>query len=508
MPAEPTPNHLGDDEHLKVLGYDGSFNRSMSLWANFALGFTYLSPLVGVYSLFATALAVGGPPSIWWIVIVGAGQLLVSLVFGEVVSQYPIHGGIYPWARRLWGRRYAWMAAWVYIWAMIVTITAVAEFGAGFVASLFSVELTPAVNLTITLGLLLVAFVFNFSGTKTLARVAQIGLAAELVGVIGLGLYLLIFQRKQEFSVFFDTMGVEGDGSYAAAFMGAALAGLFLFYGFEACGDVAEEVANPARRIPRAMVLTILVGGVSALFSFGGYVLAAPNLEEIVAGGDVDPIPGILEATLGPVGAKLFLVIAITAFISCVLSLQAAASRLLYSFARDGMIPGHTWLAKVSPRNKVPTNALIVACTVPALISVLIFFNDGLLLPVTSFAVLGIYVAFQMVVLASLRQRLTGWKPAGPFTLGRLGLVVNVAALAYGVFAMILLATPGSSGDFFTDWVVLIGLGIVVVSGALYLVIARPDRKSDAPAGDAIAVADEIRTRTGAVPAADATTVH
>lgn len=498
MSQESTrPGQLGDGEHLEVLGYEDSFNRSMSLWANFALGFTYLSPLVGVYSLFAVALTIGGPPSIWWIVIVGAGQLLVSLVFGEVVSQYPIHGGIYPWARRLWGRRYAWMAAWVYIWAMIVTITAVAEFGSGFVASLFDLELTPGVNLAITLGLLLLAFVFNFSGTKMLARVAQIGLAAELIGVIGLGLYLLIFQRKQEFSVFFDTMGVEGDGSYAAAFMGAALAGLFLFYGFEACGDVAEEVENPARRIPKAMVMTILVGGVSALFSFGGYVLAAPDLGSIVAGEDADPIPGILEATLGPVGAKIFLVVAITAFISCVLSLQAAASRLLFSFARDGMVPGHRWLAKVSPRNKVPTNALIVACTVPAVISVLIFFNDGLLVPVTSFAVLGIYVAFQMVVLASLRQRTKGWRPAGPFSLGRLGVVVNVLALAYGVFAIYLLAKPGESGDVFTDWVVLIGLGVVAISGLLYLLVARPDRKSDAPEGDAIAVAERLRARRG-----------
>ena len=221
----------------------------------------------------------------------------------------------------------------------------------------------------------------NFTGTKWLARVARIGLAAELIGVIGLGLYLLIFQRKQEFSVFFDTMGVEGDGSYLTAFIGAALAGLFLFYGFEACGDVAEEVENPARRIPKAMILTILVGGVSALFSFGGYVLAAPDLQAIVSGEDADPIPAILESTLGPVGAKLFLVVAITAFLSCVLSLQAAASRLLFSFARDGMIPGHRWLSKVSATSKVPTNALIVACTVPALIAVLVWLNADLLVP-------------------------------------------------------------------------------------------------------------------------------
>lgn len=497
MSATPPEARLADDEHLSVLGYEGKFDRSMSLWANFALGFTYLSPLVGVYSLLALALSTGGPPSIWWIVIVACGQLLVSLVFGEVVSQYPIHGGVYPWARRLWGRRYAWMAAWVYIWAMIVTITSVAEFGAGFITSLFGIELTPETTLFTGLGLLLFALAINFSGTKWLARIARIGLAAELVGVIGLGLYLLLFQRKHEFSVFFDTMGTEGDGLYLPVFLASALAGLFLFYGFEACGDVAEEVEDPARRIPRAMMMTILVGAVSALFSFAGYVLAAPDLEGIVAGEIADPIPAILESTLGTVGAKVFLVVTVLAFVSCVLSLQAAASRLLYSFARDGMLPGHTWLSKVSERSKVPTNALIVACTVPALICVLIYFNDGLLVPVTSFAILGIYVAFQMVVLAALRQRFKGWKPAGPFSLGGLGVVVNVAALAYGVFAIILLAKPDSGGTFFQNYVVLIGLTVVLVSGLLYLFIARPDRKSTAPEGDAREVAAEIRHRTG-----------
>ncbi len=500
MSPKPRAAQLSDSEHLSTLGYEDSFHRSMSLWANFALGFTYLSPLVGVYSLFALALSTGGPPSIWWIVIVGCGQLLVSLVFGEVVSQYPIHGGIYPWARRLWGRRYAWMAAWVYIWAMIVTITAVAEYGSGFLASLFGIPADPTTGLLLTLGLLVLALLINFSGTAWLARVARIGLAAELVGVVGVGLYLLIFQRKHDFSVFFDTMNVQGTGSYAAAFFGAALAGLFLFYGFEACGDVAEEVENPARRVPLAMRMTILVGGVSALFSFGGYVLAAPDLAKIVSGKDTDPIPGILTATLGPVGEKIFLVVAVTAFISCVLSLQAAASRLLFSFARDGMIPGHRWLAKVSPRSKVPVNALIVACSVPALIAVLVWVDAAFLTSVTAFAVLGIYVAFQMVVLAALRQRLKGWRPAGPFSLGRAGLVVNIVALGYGVFAMVLLSLPGSSGNPWADWVVLIGLGIVLGAGLLYLFLARPDRTSTAPEGDAIPVAEQLRLRTASMP--------
>lgn len=487
---------LGDAEHLAVLGYEGTYQRSMSLWGNIALGFTYLSPLVAVYSLFAYSLSIGGPPSVFWIFIVGAGQLLVALVMGEVVSQFPIAGGIYPWSRRLWGKRYAWMAAWIYIWAMIVTITSVAEYGTGFVASLLGVAVTPETTLLIAVGLLVVALLLNLGGTQTMTRVARIGLAAELAGVVGLGLYLLIFQRKNDFSVFFDSFG-KGDGDYMSAFVGAALVGLFMFYGFEACGDVAEEVADPSRRVPRAMYLTILVGGISALMSYVGYVLAAPDLASIVSGENTDPIPGILESTLGVVGAKIFLVIACTAFVSCVLSLQAASSRLLHSFARDGMLPGSKWLAKISPRTQVPTNALLVSSFVPMLICVVVYFRPESLVQVTAFAVLGIYISFQAVVLASLRQRFKGWKPAGAFSLGRAGIVVNIAALVYGIIAIYLLLTPGTSGDFVTDYIAWIGLGVVVAIGALYMYFARPDKRSTAPEGDAIDVANKIRGRVG-----------
>lgn len=492
VPDAPRPR-TADDEQLAALGYTGEFERGMGLWSNMALGFTYLSPLVGVYSLWAFSLSIGGPPAIWWIVIVGIGQLLVALVFGEVVSQYPLAGGIYPWTRRLWNRRYAWTVSWIYIWAVVVTITAVAEFGGGFVAALFGIDATPGVVLWTAIGLLAIALIANVSGTRTLARVAKIGLAAELIGVVVLGLYLLLFQRKQPFSVFFDTMGAGGE-AYAVAFLAAALSGLFLFYGFEACGDVAEEVSDPTRRIPKAMILTILVGGVSGFLSYAGYVLAAPDLEAIVAGEDADPIPGILESSLGTFGSKVFLVITVTAFVSCVLSLQAAGSRLLYSFGRDRMLPGSRWLAHLPARHAVPINALVVVTVVPMVICLYVFLRPDSLARVTAFAVCGIYIAFQAVVLAALRQRLKGWRPAGLWNLGAWGLVVNVAALGYGVFAIYLLIRPGDTGVFLDDWIVAVGVGIVAGSGLLYLLIARPDRHSEGvPEGDAIEVAQLLR---------------
>src|ERR1700726_586551 len=164
-----------DAAQLRALGYTSKFDRTMTELENFSLGFTYLSPVVGVYSLFAFALAAGGPPMFWWYLLVGIGQMFVCLVFGEVVSQFPISGGLYPWARRLVGKRWAWMAGWVYLWALLVSIAAVATGGAPFVAQLLGFAPTPAATTFIALCMIVIATLCNVSGTRLLARVAMFG---------------------------------------------------------------------------------------------------------------------------------------------------------------------------------------------------------------------------------------------------------------------------------------------------------------------------------------------
>ncbi|MDF2825598.1 MAG: amino acid permease, partial [Mycobacterium sp.] len=372
------------------------------------------------------------------------------------------------------------------------------QFAIPFLANLFHLPSTPIAGLLIALGLLAVAFALNSTGTRTLATVARIGFYCELIGVVALGLYLLLFERKNSFGMLFDSMGVAGSEPYLYAFMLAALVGLWQFYGFEACGDVAEEVKDPERRIPLAMILTIVIGLVAAVIAYAGFILAAPNLQDIVDGNVADPIPEIVRASTGDWGMTLLLVVAATIFLSAVLSQQAALSRLLYSFARDDMLPGSRWLAKlheeVGGSGAVPRNAMIVSCCAPMVISVWLYFKPESIAQVTAFAVLGIYVCFQMVVLAALRQRLKGWRPAGPWSLGGAGLLVNVAALIYGVVAMILLALPGDASLNFIDrWIVVIGLVVVLVVGGVYMLTARPYGSSDAPEDDALEVAERLR---------------
>jgi amino acid transporter len=414
----------------------------------------------------------------------------VALVFAEVVAQFPVAGGIYPWARRLIGRRWAWITGWIYGWALIATIASVSTGAVLFVGSLFGFSPTRFTTVLIAGGLMVMCLLINLAGTKVLGRVAMAGFAAELIGALFVGFYLLLFERNQDFSVFFDTLGTEGDGSYLGAFLAASLLGLYLFYGFEACGDVAEEVPDPGRTIPKAMRRTIYIGGAAAIFVTAALILAQPDFNAILSGENADPVGSVFSDVFGSVGSKLVTIIVLISFVSCLLSLQAAASRLMYSYGRDRMVFASDALSRFSPTRHVPPIALTVAAVVPAVIvAIAEIISESALLRVISFASAGIYIAFQMVVLAALIARSRGWIPSGKFTLGRYGWAVNIAALIYGVGGALNLAWPRGGDDvaWSDKWIVVIGCAIVVGVGLAYMLLGRPYERSEAPSGDAVA---------------------
>ena len=478
--------HDEDAAQLAALGYTSHFKRDMSQWANVSLGFTYLSPVVATYTLFAFALTTGGPPMLWSFVIVGAGQFLVALVFGEIVSQYPVAGGVYPWARRLWGRRWAWMTGWVYLVALLVTIAGVA-YGAGPYLDIL-IGIAPTTNNTIFTALLLlaVATVINLAGTRALSWAAMIGFAAELGGAVVVGLWLLLTQRVSGLDVLFDSFGAGSGSNYFVAFTAAGLIGIYQYYGFEACGDVAEEVPDPSRRIPKAMRMTIYIGGAAATFVALSLLLAVPDIAAVVNGEETDPVGTLLLDAFGPVGYKIVLAVVLISFLSCVLSLQAAASRLTYSYARDKMIFGHAVLSHFWQSRHVPPYALALAAVVPAIVIIGSILSTDALTKIISFATLGIYLGFQMVVFAALRARLRGWEPNGKFTLGRYGVVVNIAALTWGVLGMLNMVWPRTpEAPWYDNYLVLLSGIAVVAIGLVYMALARPYEHGDAPSGDA-----------------------
>ena len=486
MNSTQTPN--SDSAQLHALGYAGSFDRRINYWENFALGFTYLSPVVGVYTLFSAIFPFAGPPLVWVYAMAGVGQMMVCLIFGEVVSQFPIAGGIYPWARRLVGRRWSWMAGWIYGWALFTSVAAVATGAGPLLALLIGIPVTSATNSWLALGMIGLATALNLLGTKWLARIAFFGFVCELIGAIVVGGYLLIAHRHSPIGAILHSQGyAKSAGSYLSAFLTASLAGLFCCYGFEACGDVAEETPNPGIVIPKSMRMTIYIGISAAFFLCFALVLAVPDVKAAIDGTDKDPLATILTSAFGPVASKAVIVIVMVSFVSCVLSLQAAGSRLLFSFARDRNVAASDFLQRLSPRTHVPVGALLVSGVVPAIVSLLtMLLSNQAIQTIISFAVIGIYVAFQMVVLGAFYARARGWKPAGPFTLGTFGWVVNSMALLWGVFAVGIILRPITpDAPWYQNYAMTLTTSVVVGAGLVYMLLFRLHTVSEAPSGDA-----------------------
>jgi amino acid transporter len=504
-----------DEARLAELGYRQELSRVMTLFENFSIAFCYLSPVVGIYSLYALSLGTGGPSFLWLIPLVVIGQLFVALVFGELASSYPIAGALFQWSKRLLGTGYGWWVGWIYGWALIITVasvdTGVPSYFADLVNNLFGTHLngaSPNTILLISTLYLLGQTAFNVYGVKFLGAISRIGTWFEVLGTVGLGIILLAFATHHSLGYLFTTQGTThlktnplgvnfGGNWWAGAALIAVLGPVYIFYGFESAGDVAEEVVNASRRVPRAMVSALVFGGIVSMVLVGALTLAIPSGPKGFALAATQGVPAIISAAFTSKFVQdIILFIICFAFFSCGLAVQGAGARLVFSYARDHAVPGHQSLRRISQRRKTPVNAILLAAVIPELLSFLVHFtpskpihigfitypaNVNALTALVSFGVSGIYISFQMVVLAYLIARLRGWKPEGSFRLGSWGYLVAILGLIYGVGMIVNIVAPtglsSPRGALFNfDWLTILVDAIILVIGALYFVIARPSR--------------------------------
>jgi amino acid transporter len=503
---------IDEDARLENLGYRPQLSRVLGFFANFAVAFTYLSPMVGIYSLFILGVAVAGPAYLWLTIIPVVGMLFVALVFGELASHYPVAGALYQYSKFSVGPAYGWFVGWFYGIALLVTVASVDTGVVPYVADLshrwFGTNWDPTSHTTIlliTLALLAIQTVLNITGAKVMGRVAQFGVAVEVVGTFGIALILAIHGFHHGLGFLFSTQGathaatnaygVDFHGSWLAAALVAVLAPVYIFYGFESAGDVAEETKDASRQIPRTMRLALIWGGIASLVLTAALLLAMPKTDPVkatVAGGGV---PAIL-AQLSSGVQDFLLVLIIFAFFSCGTAVQGAGSRLAFSFGRDGALPASGWISRVHSRFRTPVNALLAGAAISVLFTLLVYYQPGkerklwfitypahttALYSLISFAVSGIYLSFLLTVIAAIVARSRGWIAEGSFQLGRWGWTVSiVAALYLGLMLVNVVVPTGLSsgrGLFNLDWITLLVMFVIAVVGAAYFLIARPDRK-------------------------------
>lgn len=491
--------HLVDTHDLTSLGYTQELHRKLGPFASFAAGFSFVSILTTVFQLFAFGYSFGGPAFVWTWPIVFVGQLCVALVFAELAAEYPLAGCIFQWSRRLGGALVGWFAGWFMLIGYIVSVAAIAialqsvlpEVWSGF--QLFggdaSLSSTSGATNAIILGTILIAVatVISAIGVQVMAKINAIGITCEIVGVVAL-IVLLFVHTKRGPAVVTDTGGTAGSGSYLWPLLASSLMAAYVMYGFDSAAELSEETRDPRRTTPPAIVRALVVSGIGGALLLMAALMSAPDLRS--GRMSTEGMSYIVTSTLGDGLGKVLLVDVAIAVISACLAIQNSASRVMFSMAREGVLPGSRLLNRVGRTTGTP---IMTGVAVSALAAAVLLVNLGqsqVFTAVTSVAVVVVYLAYLFVtipmLLRKLRDRrlprgqgLRSGEPAaarGHFSLGRAGLPVTALAVLFGLFMTANVAWPRAAvydpagGHWYLQYFSLLFLaGALLLGGLAYL---------------------------------------
>ena len=442
-----------DSADLAQFGYKQELKRQLGLGSVWAVAFSYISPSTGIFTLFALGLTTIGGVFIWTWPVVALGQFIVALNFAEVTSHYPIAGSVFQWTKYLSGRTYSWFNGWIYLFAGILTVTAV--------VATIPMALIPALNglgwhslnaaslhtqLVVALITLVVITVLNIYGVRLVAIINNTGVVFEILGMFVFALVLLAFHNHQGLHVVTNSGGVPVTGS---TFLAAMFMSLFVIYGFDTASTLAEETRDPRRAAPKAVLYAVvgafIIGGV---FLLGTLVAIPAHLGvkgAMAANGGLGLGPAqIIEANFSSAFATIYLLVVSAAIFVCCLSIMAATIRLCFGMSRDNTLPISKVLSKVSPKLHTPVWTCIVIAVIAA-IPFLQYSGAGII----AIAATGtIYISYFLGNIIIMRARARGWpRTAAPFRLGRWGMLVNILALIYGGAMIINFAWPRAASN-------------------------------------------------------------
>jgi amino acid transporter len=428
-----------DADDLAAFGYRQELQRGIGGFSSFAVAFSLISVLTGVFANFDHGLRhVGGAVPWSWLIVL-AGQLLVALVLADLAVRMPLSGYGYQWTSRLANPHAGFFVGWMLLVQFLSGFPGVCATLARHAAPLLGPGWTTPRGLALlTLAVIALVALVHLAGLRLVAACNDAGVWAELVGVALLvaGLLAVAALGGASPAILFDARTASGRPSGPGDWALSLLLGAWCLTGFEAAADLAEETLLPRRTVPRAILGSLLAAGLAGLLLLVGLCMAISDLAATQA--SPAPLSALLRATFGDSGMSMILGVVGASVFACALASMAAASRLLFSLARDGMLPGSRLLAAVDPGRGTPAAAIAFVWAISSAVVIALPVLDV----VTQISAVAGYIGYAGILLAAICAGSP--PPEGGFTLGGARPVVGWAALAWVVGVVLALTLPAS----------------------------------------------------------------
>jgi len=385
--------------------------------------------LFGVIALAAGAVIGGGPfflaapasalagPSVWLsYLVIGLPMIAVAICYAAIASAMPIEGGTYYYPTRVFSPFWGFLAGWAR-WLAYITPLALTAF-------VFSDHIqTVAPNIpaaVLMVGFIGFFYILNALGIKISATAQMI-----MFGLLVLGFIIFIAAGLPKVdSANFSPAMPQGFGGVVR---GAALL-FFAYVGFTAAAEIGEEVKQPARNVPRGMILGLLVCIVLYVLMS---IAASGNLNWQDQAATNTPIFDAAKLVLPGVASTFLLVIVIMAVSTSQNGFQLASSRIVLGLGRDRSVPDR--LSSINSRFGTPVWALTVSVLIAL---VFVFSGQGLVFAVytSNITFLFSYIIVMIAVMVLKKNKPELYEKSPIKLKGAWQIVLPVIAIAVSVY--------------------------------------------------------------------------
>ncbi|KAF3921038.1 hypothetical protein AA313_de0202023 [Arthrobotrys entomopaga] len=229
------------------------------------------------------------------------------------------------------------------------------------------------------------------------------------------------------------------------SFFVGLLQAAYTLTGYGMVASLCEEVQNPHREVPKAMVLSVLMAGLTGVVYIIPLLFVLPEVKVILdVANNGQPIGLIFTVVTGSKAGgmgllTLILVIALFAGTGAL----TAASRCTFAFARDGAIPGSRWWSQYNYNLNVPLYGLLLSSTICCLLGLIYFGSNAAFQSFVGVATICLSTSYGFPILVNILNKRKAVKRS-LFSLGRFGYFVNVATVVWIVFSVVLFCMPVS----------------------------------------------------------------
>jgi len=301
----------------------------------------------GIWVLPAAVAAILGPAAIVAYLICAVASALIALCFAEAGSRVSLTGGTYAYAELAFGPFVGWLLGVILLLSQVAASAAVASICATSVGALMPALAHPVPRAGVLLLLYGGLAAVNVRGVRLGARVIDVLTAAKLAPLI-LVIVVGAFVIAPAQLAWTRAPSVHDIGA-------ASLVLFFAFTGLEGVVTPGGEVRDPARTWPRAIGLGVLI--TTAIY-IAVQLVAQGILGPALASNTTAPVAAVAGRAMGNGGRLLVLIGASVSTFGYLSGDMLATPRLLFAFARDGLLPPR--VGAVHPRFHTPYVAIIL----------------------------------------------------------------------------------------------------------------------------------------------------